>query len=316
MESENGGLVLQPLEKRDRRLKIEWPDRKELLGGRDEYVNKHRGEEKDNLKKLFPNRSDKRIGQLEKICLGARYMIEQLQRISPIPLEVPIEIVEQNNNKNFGIMSASQHDNERGQLDRAIFNINLFLWDEALEAYIGKKRIFVDSLSLSVKDKVWIGDAKEIVEERNGKVVEYLEQVGMSSTVHEFAHLLYMQQSNNEVFRTIKTNEPEKGQHRRSKVWGLVQALNTPVRSQEDMDDYLALDIETRARLWELDFLKHCFPESVEIPSIRADLKIGKDVRQKKKEEGIRSTEFSANEVQKQLLREYINKRMEEKKTA
>lgn len=92
-----------------------------------------------------------------------------------------------------------------------------------------------------------------------------LDVLVMSAAVHEFAHMIYKQEG------IVHQNIP--------KLAGLNEEEKRLASHESISDAYLATDMEIRARLWQLSFLRHYFPDSEYISTIKKQLQRGEEVK-------------------------------------
>lgn len=245
MDSQNE--VIQPLEPRERKLNIEWPNKEDLLRRRTEYIKENLAGVKPRIKEGLVLEEGKELDELVNILLSAKFILLEMQRIAPIPLEYPIEIVED-----------FEYHQKRPWFSR--------------ESENGKHKftIYLNSFDQDFMD---------------GK--EDLGVLSMAGTVHEFAHMIYNQEANiHEPPRKIKGIEEAE----------LYQKYGRLTSWETGDESYLSLDIETRARLWQLTFLRHFFPDSKYVDEVKKELEIGRETRRRRQSEIIKQEEWKKKE--------------------
>lgn len=99
--------------------------------------------------------------------------------------------------------------------------------------------------------------------------LQNLDIKAMGGAVHEFAHMIYKQESN--LYKQPK------------KIAGWQEGERRMMTSENETDAYLAVDLEIRARIWQLSFLKRYFPDSEDVKIVEKQLELGKKVRENRR---------------------------------
>lgn len=114
-----------------------------------------------------------------------------------------------------------------------------------------------------------------LLENGEADLVEFV----LAGVVHEFAHMVYYQETDSATAR--KRFEALKKQRE--------YFLHRAEMSDGDrVEKYLSLDVETRARLWELSFYNHYFPESRFKKRVIEELERGRKAREENKKSEVK----------------------------
>jgi hypothetical protein len=100
-----------------------------------------------------------------------------------------------------------------------------------------------------------------------------LDVFAMGSAVHEFAHLIYKQEA--KLYKQPK------------KIAGLSESPKMRSSVESKYTAYLARDIEHRGRIWQLNFLKHYFPDSDYTYQVEVAIRTGKEIRRDRRNRGL-----------------------------
>lgn len=228
-------VISEVIDQKQERFKIAWPDKETLMIERDRFLENKIGERKELLSRRIEKISEDDLAILTRLTLGAEFMYSKMKEISPIKLELPNKTSLIYNKVNEGITFSVGRMVSEDKTSEVI----LFMWCQSLLDLIKEKK---NQKSFSVEE---------------------LDIYVMSTAVQEFAHMLYIQGA-------------EKGNKR--KQYGLIENRGYQVLKMAGMEDesmYTDLNIEKSGRLWELDFLKHIFPESSVRAEVEEELKIG-----------------------------------------
>ncbi len=220
--------ILEPTEKTtENTRKIDWPDNPEFFRMRDEYLKDHMEAASEQVKGLS------RVGQREKpvvarlIC-EAMFMTDLMRKISPIKLEHPVNIkfihdVKEDDISFGSKMSVTPKYNESGE---TLLSFDLTLNLDAV----------IDEAESNLRNqKLFESDA------------QYL-----SSPVHEFGHMLYIQEASKNPGR------------KQTEYKDLTGDTDRYENLSEVEFDYLlkASDLEIKGRLWQIAFLRKYFKHS------------------------------------------------------
>jgi len=266
--------ILEPLEKRERKLVIEWPEKQKLLEDRDKYLNDHFEKNREKMREYFPKYSEVKIDQLSRLYGNTLFMLQEMQRLSPIPLEVPIEVTDFRDTEvsDFFVTEWMADDGRDSQLVLVKMKINL----SRIDVEIDEQANELNTL-LEISEKIEMGlseeEAKKEVTMEIDKNIADLDILMMEFAVHEFAHLIYAQGRFNRP-----TNRRVAGLNNAMSFFRREKYLSPDVR----WENYLSLELETRARLWEVEFLRHYFPDSKFLDKVQEELRIGREARVKK----------------------------------
>lgn len=251
MENVSGEIVLPQSDERERKLKIDWPPKDELMRDRNKYVKDHLDEEIDFVRGVDDSVPPDMIDQVAKMSLDAKYMLGLMQKISPIPLDAPINI-KLINDKSVTSFSGS-YENENGRPETT-FYIHIPAIMLELRMMQNKWQLLMDAdnyraemrgRSIDISREVAMAQAVKNVDNKKA-------ESALSFAVHEFAHFVYAQ----EAFRN-KGGSKDRGLQEENEF---VDRNVEP--TQEYGNDYAQLDMENRARIWQNDFLNHYFPNS------------------------------------------------------
>lgn len=261
-------MVLEPVEKRERKLVIEWPEKEKLLAERKQYLNEHAEKAFAIFKKEYPPGSEVTARYMARLYLDATFMMGVMQTISPLPFESSIDCKVVTQDKSGMVLSANvstdQTNPNQIKLIKGVISI-----------YVNKLQELVygsdDYRAVVTEANCYVDDARRIdgwskgFIESHGKETAELDILVMSLAVHEFAHLLYIQER-------IKNNSKKRINGLDENYW--YQMVRSP--------EYLSLDIEMRARVWERDFLKQYFPDSGRYHTMKKELDYGEKYRKEK----------------------------------
>lgn len=214
-------------EKTERKMIVRWPDKQEMIARRNLHFKTNKDALKNEIRKEYLLVDQEKLESLSRIGLGAVFMIEEMQRISPIKLKNPIKIISR-----FKFQSTR----DKGSILGVTLNggtQELLIFYNTLDAMIDRDE-------------------------------EDLEILFMGAAVHEFAHLLYEQEGR--VNRNIK------------KIIGWNENDGPKASFESSTEAYLAKEVEVRARIWQLNFLKRYFPNSVRRKSVEEMSLVGQRV--------------------------------------
>lgn len=234
-------------------LKVEWPNKEELLGRMEDYVKSGWKTERKNLgEHYFWTADDEQVDQMTRLCLIAKFMVGEMQSISPMRIGVPIKVIE-----------------SRGGDLNVAFSVNAAVWKDTKVLAEVDLRINTDAIKdeLDIETR-WdtyqqeydalIGEGKapevannmaDLLKKRR---VESLDIWVMGTVVQEFAHMLYLQE-----WLDKKSERREKGMREYNKY-----SEKKFISIEEQISEHDRLDVERRARIWEMTFLKKFFPDS------------------------------------------------------
>lgn len=245
MEQQN----LQSPGKQEGLLGIEWPEKEKLLMDKNKYIEDHLIEMKRRIiESGLVTEEGVELNELAGIGLSAKFMLLEMQKISPIPFEGKTEIVDD--------FEYYEHEG----------------WLSTTTDKTGKQVI---TIYLNVLDQMLVkGDSQ-------------LEAKIMSGSVHEFAHLLYYQEAN--IFGSSRKKHGLEENR-------LYQRYGRLTSWESNDESYVSLDLETRARLWQLAFLKRYFADSKYIQIVEKELDLGRQTRSNRERIRLEDEEWKKNQ--------------------
>lgn len=263
---------LEPLEKKDRKLVVEWPDREQFLKDRDVYLETYLAKEirvNSNYVKDLP---EDEIVLLSRLSLEAKFVFELMKKISPVRLEIKNNFDNVYNVGRNALTSVARR--SEVETDRTL-SVDFKLWFKSLIPLIRKAKNY--DLVLADTEKLLDGDypyeeARKIALRQRDLRLEYLDVFIMSSSVQEFAHMLYIQGK-------------DRGSKRKREGWKANVDFQNDSRNARRgaTDEYLSLNIEYSGRLWEQEFLRHLFPDSPRLNEVQDEIKRGGEYRKRVK---------------------------------
>lgn len=238
----------QPPESRtENQLKIDWPENSRMFQQRDNYISENLQAEIDSLKTIT-NFSRTYIEDVARLVCEAKFSFELISKVSPLKLNYPV---------NFRLKTHQEEETE----DDPVMSI-LPVTDDtgtALTAFV-----LEINLNEAIRQSIWYKDKMRESD------AQYL-----STPVHEFAHMLYLQQAfggNTEKMKEFLIyNQDEEY----TKGLSDLQLKNLE----------LATDLEIRSRIWQIAFLEKYFKYSDITHEVRTKLEERKTYRRKVKAE-------------------------------
>ncbi len=239
---------LHPSENRtENQLKIDWPENHEFFQQRDKYISDNLQAEMTALKAI-PNFRHTNQEEIARLVCEAKFSFDLISKISPLKLNYPVNFRFKTNEvgeaEDDSVMSILPETNDDGTvLISFVLTLNL---NEVV------------SQSIWYKDKTREADA------------QYL-----SSPVHEFAHMLYLQQAfggNAEKMKELLIHNQDEEY---TKGLSDVQLKNLE----------LATDLEIRSRIWQVTFLEKYFKYLEITREVRTNLEQRRVLRRNIKEE-------------------------------
>jgi len=268
------------------RLVPNWPGKKELLAGRDQYLTEHQADTYRLLKTVYPDKKDEHVRQATRLYLEAVYMTESMRKISPLPQVLPFSVGPDFRPCQNALQTSFIAEKRLG---KQWFSVEMTVSIDGIFKHL--KSLDDQLITFYVN---YEGDPVRLVEvicKLKQKALLELDIYYLVGAVHEWAHLLFYQ-----VFA--------RGDRKREYDLARNEFIREMYNSGEltmlqYTNEYYALDSEYKARVWSVGFLRRYFPDSQMINNVKLELDIGRSVRNLRSEKGSKPVTQQAYSVRR-----------------